>query len=719
VDDFIDLRRLFLIVMRRWWLLVLVTALAAAAGYLFSQRQRPVYEATTTVLVGQIFQTANLDRQDLLTSELVAQTYSDLARRQPVLQSVVDNLDLTQTWQQLRSQISVELVEGTQLIQIMVDANSPLQAQLIADEVAQQMNEFSPTEASTPENAEVRLFVQQQLENLQARIEDGQNKMAGLQNEMLAAETAEQLSKIQGEASSLESLITNWENTYVQLLSFMQTGQSPNSLTIIEPAQANFNPVSPQVELFVLLGGVMGAFLALGLIFLLEYLNDAYKTPDEITQDFGLPVLGSIRNMGRAKGNSLGVYVSNQPRSPIAESFRMLRANLELISTDQPLKTILVTSCDKGVGKSTLSTNLAIIMAHSDRETILLDADLRNSSVHTLMGLPNELGLSDILRHEMDIVEALQWSEGVKGSVITGGAPPFNPSELLGSAKMDRILGRLKGISDVVIIDAPPLFVSDALVLSAKVDGVLLVVRLGHTRRKHVRSTLQQLERAGARVLGVVLNGVADRGDEYYGTYLYKNGHEANGRLPSTRNYWTGMLKKIGFAGSAASNGNSHPGQVGEPKVSRVSTNGKKPKSLAKDEVFCPNEDCPDYCRPHSKIQKNIIKAGKSKKGLQRYQCKTCGRSFSETAGTIFFRKRTPEREILETLALVAQGASLGDLSREMGFAADTVAQWLQEAAQHPEQVNDRLIKDFNVKPQQLDALWASVRQGEGLSADR
>ena len=614
MNDFIDLQRLIVIILRRWWLLVVVTALGAMLGYTISQRQTPVYEATTTVLVGQIFRSINIDRQEILTSELVAQTYSDLARRQPVLQAVVDTLNLRQSWQQLRSRVGVELVEGTQLIQITVEADSSLTAQVIADEVARQMIMFSPTDSNAEESEAVRLFVQQQLENLQVRIESGQNKLALLESLLARAGSVDRLIELQAEASTLESLITNWENTYIQLLGFLQTGQSPNTLTIIEPAQANPKPVSPQVQFIVFFGGALGAFLALGLIFLLEYLDDTYRTPEEITREFGLPVLGSIRDKGKSKDNSIGVYVSKHPRSPIAEAYRLLRANLELISVDQPLKTIMIISCDKGVGKSLISTNLAIIMAQSDREIILLDADLRNSSIHKLMSLQNDLGLSDILSNDMKISDALRTYDGVKGSVITGGTSPPNPSELLGSKKMDQILAELKEISDVVIIDAPPLIVSDALVLSAKVDGVLLVVRLGHTRKKQVKTTMEQLNRAEASVIGVVLNGVIDRGVEYDSADLYSSdeGVEADGRLPVIRKNWSVVLGKLGSIAFEVSNVKSTLSKAGKLHRAQGSdSNGEKPEEIAKTGEFCPDEDNPDNGKLQSETQKNIMKSGK------------------------------------------------------------------------------------------------------------
>ena len=125
---------------------------------------------------------------------------------------------------------------------------------------------------------------------------------------------------------------------------------------------------------------------------------------------------------------------------------------------------------------------------------------------------------------------------------------------------------------------------------------------------------------------------------------------------------------------------------------------------------FCPNEECQDYGKLQSdQKQANIRKFGKTKNGVQRYECKTCGRTFTETRGTIFFRKRTPEREILETLALLAEGNRIGTLSRVKGFKEDTILAWLREAAAQAAQVEEVLLAEFRVKRGQLDALWAYV----------
>lgn len=134
-------------------------------------------------------------------------------------------------------------------------------------------------------------------------------------------------------------------------------------------------------------------------------------------------------------------------------------------------------------------------------------------------------------------------------------------------------------------------------------------------------------------------------------------------------------------------------------------------EKFAKPGDFCPNEACPDYGKlPDGQMQHHIRRFGKTKRGVQRYQCKTCGQTFTETTGTLFFRKRTPDHEILETLALLAEGSRISSLSRAKGFKEDTILTWLREAAQHAARLEDVLMAEFRVTRGQLDALWTYVR---------
>ena len=133
-------------------------------------------------------------------------------------------------------------------------------------------------------------------------------------------------------------------------------------------------------------------------------------------------------------------------------------------------------------------------------------------------------------------------------------------------------------------------------------------------------------------------------------------------------------------------------------------------EKFAKQGEFCPNEACPDHGKLQNDQQKNLVKFGKTRKGVQRFRCQTCGRTFTETTGTIFYRKRTPEHEILETLALLAEGNRISSLSRVKGFKEDTILAWVRQAAQHADAVDEVLMKNFKVKRGQLDALWAYVQ---------
>jgi non-specific protein-tyrosine kinase len=201
------------------------------------------------------------------------------------------------------------------------------------------------------------------------------------------------------------------------------------------------------------------------------------------------------------------IITLTDPTSPAAEAYRTLRINLEFASVDEPLRTLLVTSSGPGEGKSTTLANLAVAMSDGDRTVILVDADLRRPSQHELFGLSNEHGLSDMFRTESAFDDPpLQSVPDSSLKVLTSGSLPPIPSQLLAARKMDEVIARLAERADVVLFDAPPVVaVTDASLLATKVDGVLLVVRAGDTRRDHVRAAKDRLEKVNARLVGAVL----------------------------------------------------------------------------------------------------------------------------------------------------------------------------------------------------------------------
>jgi capsular exopolysaccharide synthesis family protein len=198
------------------------------------------------------------------------------------------------------------------------------------------------------------------------------------------------------------------------------------------------------------------------------------------------------------------------PRSPVSEAYRTLRTNLDFSSLDKPIKTMLVTSAGPGEGKSTVLANLAVTTAQAGRKVILVDCDLRRPTLHNIFNLKNDVGLTTMVVDDAAIESPPLRDTGVEDlQLVSSGPLPPNPSELLGSRRMEEIIAALLERADVVLFDAPPVVaVTDAAVLATKVDGVLLVVNAGGTKRDYARTAKARLEKVNANLLGAVLNNV-------------------------------------------------------------------------------------------------------------------------------------------------------------------------------------------------------------------
>ncbi|HET7144792.1 MAG TPA: polysaccharide biosynthesis tyrosine autokinase [Anaerolineales bacterium] len=327
----------------------------------------------------------------------------------------------------------------------------------------------------------------------------------------------------------LQSTLVLYQQIYLNLintreairLSRLQNSQSIDQIQVaVEPG----SPIRPQPFSSAMLAGVVGLMIAAGIVFLIEYLDDTLKVPEDVDRVLGIPLIGYIAEMETVGNAETEVHVSRQPRSPASEAFRSLRTNLEFAAVDKPLRIILVTGAEAGDGKTTVAANLAAIFALGGKRVLLLDCDLRRPRVHRFLGLQNRVGMTDLFRDSLDADSVTQqWmnSNSTSVSVITSGSLPPNPAELLGSQKMDRILEDLAGRADVIVIDSPPSMVSDAQVLAGKVDGVLLVLQPGKTHIGAARALREQLDRAGAHVVGAVFNRITRQSGYYYGGYRY------------------------------------------------------------------------------------------------------------------------------------------------------------------------------------------------------
>ncbi len=227
--------------------------------------------------------------------------------------------------------------------------------------------------------------------------------------------------------------------------------------------------------------------------------------------------------MARRNGVKRKLFSHIRPKSAIAESFRTLRTNISFSTYDSPYNVILVTSPGPGDGKSTVSTNLGVVMAQAKSRVLMIDCDLRKPVLHKYFELDNRSGLTNLLVQDLKL-EAATYATELEGLfVIPSGPIPPNPSELLGSSKMIELLEKVVERYDVVLLDAPPIIaVTDAVLLAPMVDNVLLVLRAGESRVDLAREARDRLVKAGARSVGVVLNEAKMRGDGnfyyYYGS---------------------------------------------------------------------------------------------------------------------------------------------------------------------------------------------------------
>jgi len=320
-------------------------------------------------------------------------------------------------------------------------------------------------------------------------------------------------------------------------------------IEIIDPA-VNTRPLQPNGQINVLLGGLLGLVLGIGAAFFLEYLDRTVRTSSDVESLLGIPVLGIIPRLRRldeemeeptrgVKGAPL--VVALDPLDPAAEAYRNLRMNLMFMSTPEtPIRSILFSSPGPDEGKSTTALNFAVMLSQQGQRVLLVDADLRRPSLHRSLDLLREPGLTNLLVGDVQMREAVRPNVLPNLDVLPSGPFPPNPSELLNSRAMDRLIEELEGKYTHIIIDSPPvLAVTDAAVLSGRVDGTVLVLRSGETEQRAAERSVDQLRRLGARVFGAVLNEVMISGadENYYLQYFYSyQPHEEKswGRLRDT-----------------------------------------------------------------------------------------------------------------------------------------------------------------------------------------
>jgi capsular exopolysaccharide synthesis family protein len=487
------------------WLLVLLAIVAGLGAYFNAKQQTPIYYSSTLVLVSGAPGSLSDSYSSMVIGQQLASTYSQTMVTRPMLNAVSEKLGYP-----VSGSISISPVSDTNLIRVTVMDTDPQRAADIANTLVSVFSDQIQADQAS-RYADSKANIEREIASLNAQIEAG--------NKTLAALGKDETKNI-SERTQIETNLALYQQSrayLVQSYEQIRLAEIQTNASIIQkdPAVANYYPIEPQPMKSGLLGAIVGFMLAAGIIFLIEFLDDTLRDPEEFPRKWGIPVLGLIAS----HNTSLEPIITmSQPRSPISEAYRSLRTNLQFAGVSTPLQTLLVTSASPEDGKSSMVANLATVLAQNDRNVVVIDCDLRRPRMHKYFHLSNRIGITDYFILPQDTITDFIKTTNINGlSVITSGSLPPNPSELLNSQSMLDVIHLLGNHFNMVILDTPPLLaVTDALVLAPRVDGVILVIDPKKTKRAAAKRAIEQLRQVNANLIGVVFNNVNFKRSQYY-----------------------------------------------------------------------------------------------------------------------------------------------------------------------------------------------------------
>lgn len=508
--------REYVVLLRRWiWVVLLGAVVAGAAAYFWNQSQEPVYRATAILLIRE--GTVINDRTSLQLSEELAQSFIKRLTNYEVLQQSIANVGANISPEYLGRQTQVQRINDSQLIALSVDLTNPETAAALANEIPKVFAERNMT---------------QQLE----RFADSKTSLEGelnrLQEELNTAEAALAQAEAQGSSTTemdrLTDHVVRVRESYARLLQSYEDlrvaeASSLNNILIDEHARIPTNPISPRIMSNTILATVVGAFLMVGLAFVIEYLDDTVKDPIMIEQELGVSTLGLVPTFTYNKDAKETLIMVTQPRSPIAEAYRQVRTNIQYAGVSHALKKLLITSPNVAEGKTVTSANIAIALAQAGNLVILVDTDMRRPRIHHLFGCTNTCGMTNLLLGIDQEVTCLQSTMVPNLRLLTSGPIPPNPAELLGSKRMADVADWLAEQADFVIFDSPPvLAVTDSVLLSQLVDATLLVVKGGQTAHQALAVASRRIADVNGYIAGVLLNQMSRKNSYGYAYYQEK-----------------------------------------------------------------------------------------------------------------------------------------------------------------------------------------------------
>jgi succinoglycan biosynthesis transport protein ExoP len=486
---------------RRWWLVPMCWVIVVASAAVFSLTAQKEYSADA----GLLFRDPGFDQKLFGTTFLAPSR--DPAREAATNVKLV-SLDIV-------AQRTARFFPGLTARAVSDKIKAAPEGQ--SDVVSVTATDHDPVRARRLANAFAQQYIAFRRDSDRAKIREAQ----ALVQQRISTLTPQQ--RVNPEGRSLSERADQ-----LQVLASLQTGNAE----LVQLALTPTAPSSPKVTRNLILAAVLGLLLGVGATLLVHRLDRRLREPDEIEEAFGLPVIGAIpRSAAFARGKALIVPDEIDIAHGEAEAFRLLRARMRYFNVDREVRTVLIVSAVPADGKTTVAVHLAAAAASSGAKAVLLEADLRRPTVSQRVGSAPSVGLAEVLTHGAQLSDVVREISIRTGSadpaadhasfdLITAGFPPPNPHELIESKRMAELLEELSSDYDLVVIDTPPLLsVSDAIPLIGRVDGVLIVSRLGATTSDAARRLASELKGLNAPVLGIVANGLRSRAQAYYYGY--------------------------------------------------------------------------------------------------------------------------------------------------------------------------------------------------------
>ena len=509
-DGELGLQDYLRILSRRKQLILVVTLIVAVPAVVLSLLKTPVYAGEAELLLQPRVSETLFDPNSGVRADPARQVQNEIR-----ILSSAPVRDVVRAQLGTAPKVSASAFGTTDIIKVSARSTDPARAATITNTYATAYIDYRRKQA---------------VDDVLAASQQVQSKIGELQKQIdTAPGGAQKDSLVQAQALFKQQL------DRLQVEGALKQGGAQ----LVTPAAVPTSPVEPKPLRTGVLAVLLGLVLGLGLAFLRELLDDSVKSKDDLERVApGVPVLGLIPVVGAWKGKDAPYLVSlEDPTSPAAEAYRTLRTSIQFIGLEQPMRTLQVTSANPQEGKTTTLANLAVALARSGSTVAIVCCDLRRPRVHEFFGLDNEVGFTSVLLGKVGVAAAMQEVPNqARLFLLASGPLPPNPSELLSSKRTVEVLGSLQAEYDIVLIDAPPVLpVTDALVLSGRVDATLLVAVAGATTRKEAARSVELLRQVDAPLVGAVLNGVDTEGSYGYAYQSYRYESPVGRREPAKK----------------------------------------------------------------------------------------------------------------------------------------------------------------------------------------